>query len=54
MNKWDLLWAMIGAVLLIPAFCWWVKRRRETASVRDNWRRADQMGRVRAREERRQ
>jgi hypothetical protein len=52
-DEWEAFWAIVGAIVLIPSMCLWIRRRLETESPREAWRRADQRGRQRAREERR-
>jgi hypothetical protein len=52
-DEFNAFWAIMSAIVLIPSMCLWIKRRLETESPRDAWRRADQRGRQQAREERR-
>jgi hypothetical protein len=52
-DEFNAFWAIMSAIVLIPSFCMWAKRRLETERPRDAWRRADQRGRMQAREERR-
>jgi hypothetical protein len=48
-DEFNVFWAMIGAVVLIPAFIMWMLRRLERESQRESWRQADIRGRIEAR-----
>ena len=51
-DEFNAFWAIVGAIVLIPAACMWMRRRLDTQSVKDRWREVDRIARNQARQER--